>query len=275
MNKTVFITGGQSSTGYGIADFFARQGWDVIISAQKGDEARAAAKKLSEQYGISARGYELDLCDEQQMIEIFKDLDQNGIFIETLVLNAADMALGDDPSKGLDLWTLSKEVFERVLNTNVIGNFTLIRQAALRMREHHHGAVVFLSSNSVYRPNPNREAYIASKGGINALAKSLAVDLGPFGIRVNVIMPGTIKTERWVKMGKNQVSNGELTPLGDISDYEDIAGAAWYLGTDLSKNVTGAELTVDGGISTHIFPAILPELKRMRDSLQEQSKGEL
>ena len=88
MNKTVFITGGQSSTGYGIADFFARQGWDVIISAQKGDEARAAAKKLSEQYGISALGYELDLCQEPQMIEIFNDLDQKGIFVETLVLNA-------------------------------------------------------------------------------------------------------------------------------------------------------------------------------------------
>ena len=272
MNKTVFITGAQSGTGYGIADFFARQGWNVIVSAQNGAEAKAAAKKLEAQYGILSRGYELDLRNEPQRIEIFDDLDRNGIFAEALVLNAADMALGDDPSKGLDLWTLEKDTFERVLATNVIGNFTLVRQAALRMREHHHGAVVFLSSNSVYRPNPNREAYIASKGGINALAKSLAVDLGPFGIRCNVIMPGTIKTERWVKMGKNQISNGELTPLGDISDYEDIAGAAWYFATDLSKNVTGAELTVDGGISTQIFPAILPDLKRLRDSLAEQER---
>ena len=142
------------------------------------------------------------------------------------------------------------------------------------MREHHRGSVVFISSNSVYRPNPNREAYIASKGGINALMKSLAVDLGPYGVRCNVIMPGTIKTERWVKMGKNQVSNGELTPLGDISDYEDIAGAAWYLGTELSKNVTGAELTVDGGMSTQIYPAILPELKKIRDAYNELKEKE-
>ena len=273
MNHTVLITGAQASTGYGIADFFARQGWNVIVSAQNGEEAQAAASKLSSQYGILSRGYELDLRREEQIIEIFRDLDQNGIFVEALVFNAADMALGDDPSKGLDLWALEKEVFERVLATNVIGNFTLVRQAALRMREHRHGSVVFLSSNSVYRPNPNREAYIASKGAINALAKSLAVDLGPFGIRCNVIMPGTIKTERWVSMGKKQISNGELTPLGDISDYEDIAGAAWYFATDLSKNVTGAELTVDGGISTQIYPAILPELKRLRDSITEQEKG--
>ena len=273
MKQTVFVTGGQGGTGFGIADFFARQGWNVIVSAQNGDEALTASEKLSAQYGVLSKGYELDLRNEQQIIDIFRDLDQNGIFVEALVLNAADMALGDDPSKGLDLWTLEKNVFERVLATNVIGNFTLARQAALRMREHHHGSIVFISSNSVYRPNPNREAYIASKGGINALAKSLAIDLGPYGIRCNVIMPGTIKTERWVKMGKKQISNGELTPLGDISDYEDIAGAAWYFATDLSKNVTGAELTVDGGISTQIYPAILPELKRLRDSIAEEQKG--
>ncbi len=275
MNKTVFITGAHRGTGYGIAELFAHQGWDVLISARNGEDACDAAKSLSEKYGIYSKGYGLDLRNEQQMIDIFDDIDKNGIFVETLVLNAADMALEADPSKGIDLWTLSEETFRRVLDTNVIGNFMLARQAAIRMREHHHGSIVFLSSNSVYRPNPNREAYIASKGGINALMKSLAVDLGPFGIRCNVIMPGTIKTERWVKMGKNQVSNGELTPIGDISDFEDIANAAWYFGTDMSKNVTGAELVVDGGMSTQIYPRILPELKKLRDEINEQKNGDM
>ena len=272
MIKAVFITGAQSGTGYGIADYFAREGKNVLISAQSKSEAEAAAKALSEKYGIEAFGYELDLRNERQMIDIFADIDKKGVFVETLVLNAADMALESDPSKGIDLWTLSKETFSRVLETNVIGNFTLARQAALRMREHRHGSIVFISSNSVYRANPNREAYIASKGGINALVKSLAVDLGPFGIRANVIMPGTIKTERWVKMGKKQVSNGEMTLIGDISDYDDIAAAAYYFGTDMSKNVTGAELIVDGGMSAQIYPAILPELKKMRDELIEEGK---
>lgn len=273
MNKAVFITGGQSGTGFGIADFFARQGWNVIVSGQNGVEATAAARRLAKTYGIISTGYELDLRNEQQMIDIFNDIDNSDLFVETLVLNAADMALEADPSKGIDLWTLSTETFQCVLNTNVIGNFNLVRQAALRMREKHHGAIVFISSNSVYRANPNREAYIASKGGINAMMRSLAVDLGPFGIRCNAILPGTIKTERWVSMGKKQISNGELTPIGDISDFEDIAGAAWYLGTDLSKNVTGAELTVDGGMSAQVYPSILPELKKLRDQVEEQRKG--
>ena len=274
MSRTVFVTGAQSGTGYGIADFFARQGYSVVISAQSGAQAKEAAASLAEKYGVCAYGYELDLRDEANIEKVFENMDQRGIYAETLVLNAADMALEADPSKGIDVWSLTSDTFRRVLDTNVIGNFLVARQAAIRMREHGGGAIVFISSNSVYRPNPNREAYIASKGGINALMKSLAVDLGPYGIRCNVIMPGTIKTERWVKMGKNQVSNGELTPIGDISDYEDIAGAAWYLGTELSKNVTGAELTVDGGMSTQIYPAILPELKKIRDAYNELKEKE-
>jgi len=270
MNKTVFITGGYAGTGYGIAELFAREKWDVLISGRRKEALDAAAKRLSKQYGVFSEGYELDLRDEQQILRVFRDIDAAGRFVETLVLNAADMALGDDPAKGLDLWTLPLELFHRVLETNVAGNFAMARQAAFRMREHKTGAIVFVSSNSAYRANPNREAYIASKGGINALVKALAVDLGPSGIRCNAVLPGTIKTDRWVRMGKDQIVNGELTPIGDISDYEDIANAVWYLGTDVSKNVTGTELIVDGGMSCQLYPSILNELKKFRECVEGQ-----
>lgn len=88
------------------------------------------------------------------------------------------------------------------------------------------------------------------------------IDLGPYGIRSNVVLPGTIKTQRWVEMGNKQIVNGELTPIGDISDFEDIANAAWYLGSDQSKNVTGTEVTVDGGMTCQLYPQILNDLKR-------------
>lgn len=94
------------------------------------------------------------------------------------------------------------------------------------------------------------------------MSKAFAIDLGPYGIRSNVVLPGTIKTARWVEMGSKQIVNGTLTPIGDISDFEDIANAAFYLGTDLSKNVTGTEITVDGGMSCQLYPQILNELKR-------------
>ena len=269
MSKTVFVTGGRTGTGYGIAECFARQGWDVLLSAQNECAAAAAASTLSEKYGIYAKDYGLNLRSEEDILRVFADIDASGRFVETLVLNAADMALGSDPSKGWDLWTTPLQDFRRVLEANVVGNFAMARQAALRMREHRPGAIVFVSSNTVYRANLNREAYIASKGGINAMSKALAVDLGPFGIRCNVILPGTIKTDRWVQMGSKQIVNGEITPLGDISDFEDIANAAWYLGTDLSKNVTGAELIIDGGMSCQLYPPMITELKVLRESLRE------
>ena len=172
------------------------------------------------------------------------------------------MGFGTDPAKGMDFFTVPVEEFRGVFETNLVWNFTIVRQAAIRMKEHHKGAIVFISSNTAYRAIPNRSAYSASKGGINAMSRAFAIDLGPFGIRSNVVLPGTIKTQRWVEMGSKQIVNGTLTPIGDISDFDDIANAAWYLGSDDSKNVTGTEITVDGGMSVQLYPQLLNELKR-------------
>ena len=262
MNKTVFITGAHMGTGYGIAERVAKEGWDVVLTSRNGAAAKESAEKLGADYGIAARGYECTIRHAEQVKGIFADLDAAGIAVSTLVLNAADLGFGTDPAKGMDLFTVPIEDFQRVLETNLVWNFMIVRQAALRMREAGYGAIVFLSSNTAYRAIPNRTAYIASKGGILAMVKALAVDLGPYGIRCNAVLPGTIKTERWAAMGKKQIVNGELTPIGDISDFEDIANAVWYFGTEASKNVTGAELTVDGGMSCQLYPQILNELRR-------------
>lgn len=262
MKKAVFVTGAHMGTGYAIAECFAKQGWDVFVTSRNGDKAQEAAKKIADTYGVFAKGYECNIRNEQQVIDIFNDIDATERFVETIVLNAADMGFGNDPAKGLDFFTVDVEEFGRVFETNLVWNFMMIRQAAIRMKEHHKGAIVFISSNTAYRAIPNRAAYCASKGGINAMSKAFAVDLGQYGIRSNVVLPGTIKTERWVSMGSKQIVNGSLTPIGDISDFEDIANAAFYLGTDLSKNVTGAEIHVDGGMSCQLYPQVLNELKR-------------
>ena len=261
--KAVFITGAQSGTGYGIAEFFAKQGYDVFITSLIEEEATNSAQKLSDEYGVFAKGYECNIRNEQQVIDIFNDIDKTGRFVETVILNAANMGFDPkDPAAGQDFWTVSVSDFQEVFETNLVWNFTIIRQAALRMREKGKGSIVFISSNTSYRAIPNRAAYSASKGGINAFAKALAVDLGQYGIRCNVVLPGTIKTERWVQMGNKQIVNGTLTPIGDISDFEDIANACWFFGTDMSKNITGTELIVDGGMSCQLYPQLLNELKR-------------
>ena len=249
MNRAVFVTGGTVGSGLAIARRFAREGYDVFVTSRDGSRAEAAAAAVAAEFGVFARGFALDI-------------DRLDRFVETVVLNSADMGFGTDPAKGMDFFTVPVAEFQRVFETNLVWNFTIVRQAAIRMRAQHKGAIVFISSNTAYRAIPNRSAYSASKGGINAMSRAFAIDLGPYGIRSNVVLPGTIKTARWVQMGSRQIVNGTLTPIGDISDFDDIANAAWYLGSDESKNVTGTELTVDGGMSAQLYPQILNELKR-------------
>lgn len=262
MTKAVFVTGGTVGSGLAIAERFAKEGCAVVITSRSGERAESAAAAVGEKYGVDAVGYALDIRDEQWVKDIFADIDKRGMFVETVCLNSADMGFGNDPAKGMPMFECSIEEFQRVFETNLVWNFMIVRQAALRMKERGKGAIVFISSNTAYRAIPNRIAYSTSKGGINAMSRALAVDLGRYGIRSNVVLPGTIKTERWVGMGNKRIVDGSLTPLGDISDFDDVANAAWYLGSDESKNVTGTEITVDGGMSCQLYPSILNDLKR-------------
>lgn len=258
MKKTVMVTGANPGhTGYAIAERFAKEDYDVVLTCRKEERVREAAEKLEKDYGVHTYGFVLDLRSKEQAEELFEKLDKEKVFVETMCLNSADLALGENPSRGTPFFEVTPEYMEWILQANVVGNFRLVKLAALRMKEHKKGSIVFISSNSAVRPNANRVPYVTSKGGINSMSKGLAVDLGQYGIRSNVIMPGTIKTSRWIKMGDKQISNGTMVPIGDISDFEDIANAAYYLGSDQSKNVTGAEITVDGGMSTQIYPEIL------------------
>lgn len=268
MSRAIFITGGTVGTGLATAERFAQEGYAVFLTSRSGERAERAAQMIRDTYKVLAKGYALDIGQEQRVADIFCDIDKTGYFVETVVLNSADMGFGTDPTIGMDFFTVPTDEFQRVFETNLVWNFMIVRQAALRMRERHKGALVFVSSNTAYRAIPNRSAYCASKGGINAMSRAFAVDLGPYGIRSNVVLPGTIKTERWMQMGSRQIVNGTLTPIGDISDFEDIANAIWYLGSDQSKNVTGTELTVDGGMSCQLYPQLLNTLKR-----QAQEKG--
>lgn len=265
MNKAVFVTGGTVGSGLAIAERFAKEGYGVFITSRSAERAEAAAKSISEKYGARAYGYYLDIRNEQLVKDVFENIDKKGFFVETVCLNSADMGFGKDPSKGMPFFECSIEEFQRVFETNLVWNFMIIRQAAIRMKEQGKGAIVFIGSNTAYRAIPNRIAYSSSKGGINAMSKALAVDLGQYGIRSNVVLPGTIKTERWVDMGEKRIVDGSFTPLGDISDFEDIANAAWYLGSDESKNVTGTEIIVDGGMSCQLYPQILNDLKKQKN----------
>lgn len=251
MNKSVLVTGATVGTGKAIAERFAKEGYDVFICSRSGKNAQQTAEEIAKKYGVYGKGYETSAFEEEEVKRIFADIRANGYLLDTIVLNAANLGIGQDTL------SVDMEDFVGVYKVNVFFNFMMARQAALQMKEKGKGAIVFINSNTAYRAIPFRAAYSSSKGAVLSMSRALAIDFGKYGIRSNCVLPGMIKTERWLNNYndcRNALSN--YTPIGDIAEFEDIANAAWFFGSDESRNATGAELVVDGGNMSQLTPEL-------------------
>lgn len=257
--KAAMITGACINTGVAMVEKFASEGKNVVFTGRSIEKVKACEAQYRAKFpDVVIEGFALDSLDadgnvdEASVKALFGALDEKGIFVETLVLNAADQGLG------MEIFKSSINDFMRVYKTNVVWNFCLVENAALRMKEQGGGSVVFINSNTAYRAIPDRTAYVSSKGGQLGLMRALALDLGKYNIRVNAVLPGMIRTDRTEKRPEFYASLPSMfTPLGDIAYGSDIADAAWYFAA-LARNTTGAELVVDGGNTIQLYP-IIPE----------------
>ena len=255
MKKCLVVTGGSDGTGFAIAERFAKEGYDVFISGRTFEKIEESAKLLTEKYGISATAYQTAEFNQKRVKEIFDDIKARGYLLDTLVLNAANLGIGQESM------SVNIDDFMGVYNINIAFNFLMCREAAKQMREKGGGAIVFIGSNSAVRVTENRCAYCSSKAAIIEMSKSFAVYWGKYGIRSNCVLPGMIKTERWQKNENNiKYCLPNYTPIRDIAEFEDIANAAWFLGSEQSRNTTGTELVVDGGMLSQLTPNINREL---------------
>lgn len=247
--KLVMVTGAASGTGLAIAHRFARAGWGVCVTSRSAERAQQAARTIAETYGVPALGNFLAPGDEAAVRAAFDAVAEAGYTVDALVLCAADLGIGQDTMQ------VPLADFRAVLETNLVWNFSLCRCAAAQMKAAGGGSIVLIGSNTSRRAIPNRAAYIASKGGMTALAKALAIDWGNLGIRVNIIQSGSIKTERWFAQTEawRQVRR-DRAPIGDIAAFEDIAEAAFFLSGEAARVITGAELVVDGGVDAQFVP---------------------
>ena len=258
--KTALVTGACVNTGVAIVEKLAKEGYNVVFTGRNAESVKEKEAYYKQKFpDAEILGYAIDsllderTVDEESVEKLFASLDERGIFVETLVLNAADQGLG-------------QKIFEnpltdlmKVLNTNVVWNYCLSEMAAKRMKEKGGGNIVFINSNTAYRAIPDRIAYVASKGGQLGLMRALALDLGKYNIRVNAVLPGMIKTDRWVKNPDfYKTVPSRYTPLGDVAVGEDVADAVYYFAA-LARNTTGAELVVDGGNTIQLYPIIPKE----------------
>jgi NAD(P)-dependent dehydrogenase (short-subunit alcohol dehydrogenase family) len=240
--RCVLVTGAASGTGLGIARKFASEGWAVFLTSREEQKAGKAAEEIAGTFPVPVFGLALSPDDEDGVARMFRHIEKTGHKLDAAVLNAANLGFAMDPLEvDIGKWA-------EVIRTNIVWNFAICRCAALQMKDRG-GSLVLVGSNTSRRAIKGRSAYIASKGGIHSLAKALAVDLGSYGIRVNTLMPGPIKTERWDSLPPS-LKERKLAraPLGRIATYEDIANGAFFLASDLSADMTGAEIVIDGGL---------------------------
>ena len=260
MKKYTLITGACINTGVAIVEKFAKEGKNVIFTGRNEENVRLAEERYKFSFpNVQVKGYVIDALagngsvNEETVTEMFADLDRQEMFVENIVLNAADQGLN------MKIFENPLTDFIRVINTNVCWNYCLIEHAAKRMKYNGGGSIIFINSNTAYRAIPDRIAYETSKGGQLGMMRGLALDLGKYNIRVNAVLPGMIKTDRWDKNPEFYKSvPSRYTPLGDVAVGDDIADAVWYFAA-CARNTTGAELVVDGGNTIQLYPIIPKE----------------
>ena len=245
--KIAIITGSSRGIGRASALALAEHGAKVVISSRKQDACDAVAAEINARYGEgTAIAVAASISDKAALQHLVDATRQTLGRIDVLVCNAASNPYYG-PQEGI-----SDEQFRKVLDNNIVSNHWLISMVAPEMRERGEGSIVIVSSIGGLRGSAVIGAYCISKAADMQLARNLAVEYGPHGVRVNCIAPGLIKTDfaraLWEDSERQRAAN-ESVPLRRIGEPEEIAGAVVYLASPASAFMTGQTMVIDGGVT--------------------------
>jgi 3alpha(or 20beta)-hydroxysteroid dehydrogenase len=242
--KVALVTGAARGIGAATARRFVAEGARVLLTDRRGDEGEALAAELEAARPGSACFHALDVTDEANWNEVVARAEADWGGLDVLVNNAGTIRV--KPLTETDL-----ETFRKVLDTNLIGAFLGIRAVVPSMTNRGGGSIVNFSSVQGLEGRENMTAYAASKFGVRGLSKSAAIELGPKGIRVNVVVPGPTKTKMTERKGWTDAQYDAAYggyPLGRMAEAREIAEVVVFLASDESSFCTGADYVVDGGV---------------------------
>ena len=248
--KVVLVTGTSRNTGVGIAALFIREGAFVFVCSSSPESTAKGARQLRDRGLTNFVEAPADISDPESVDKLFQFIQEKTGRLDILVNNACNQGIG--PA----FEDIPYDFFKKVILTNLCGTFYVSQQAArMMLRQESRGVIVNLGSNVSMRAIRNRTAYVSSKGGVDALTRSMAVDLGPKGIRVNEVAPGYIYTDRWDALDEGTRTRRRMNcPLRQEATADDIAQTVAFLASDASRNICGERIVVDAGCSAQHMP---------------------
>lgn len=242
ISKTAIVTGGASGLGLSITKKLVANGIKTVIIGRNEKKLQEAKKLLGE----CCTPYQFDLTHLTDIPSLVTQIKKESDTIDILINNA-----GIHLKK--TLLEVTDEEFQQVIMTNLNAVFSISREVGKIMKKQKSGNIIHISSMAAQYGIPQVIAYTAAKSGIEGMTRAMAVELSPYGIRVNCIAPGFITTE----MSNGAMNNDpqrkqkalSRTPMGKFGCPEDIADAVYFLVSGAAKYITGIVLPVDGGNS--------------------------
>ncbi|MEM9739529.1 MAG: SDR family NAD(P)-dependent oxidoreductase [Pseudomonadota bacterium] len=247
--KTVLVTGGNRGIGLGMAEAMAASNANLAIWGRKADANAAAVETLSKLGTGDVRSWQVDVADEQAVVDATTDVISSMGRIDSCFANAG---VGFGAPSFSEMTT---EIWRKNMSVNLEGAFWTLRESVKHMVERAKagdpgGSVVGVASLAGVEGAARNQAYSATKGGLPAMIRSIAVEHGRYGIRANSILPGWIATDMTSMAQASDTFTAKVisrVPIRRWGEPEDFGGMAVYLASDASKYHSGTTLIIDGG----------------------------
>lgn len=258
-SKVVLVTGGSRNTGLEIVDLFLREGARVFFCGTSESSVAAGSSELAKRGLKDFRGVVCNVAKREDVEAFYDVVEREAGRLDIVVSNAADLGLGHGSTREMKLESLMG-----TLAVNLGGTFNVVQSAVNRFfmkqerdpRTNQRGVVVCVGSNTAQHVSRGRLAYCSSKGGLESMVRCFATDLGPDGIRINLIAPGYIWTPRWNSLSEEvQAIRRSNTLTGHEADGHDIAEGVAFLASDGARGMQGTVMTMDSGVTVPLVPA--------------------
>jgi 3-oxoacyl-[acyl-carrier protein] reductase len=242
-DRVALVTGGSRGIGRAAVECFVKLGANVIVNYVRDEKAASSVANEAEASGVGALAVQADVSDPAQAQRLVDATLQRFGRVDFLVCNAGIW-------EGSAIDEMAEEVWDRTIDLNLKGTWAACHAAVPQMKRQDFGRIVIVSSTAGQRGEANVSNYAASKGGQISFTKSLAAELGPFGINVNSVAPGWVDTDMcadvFAEPGyRESIENG--IPVGRVATPEDVAWPIVFLCTQWARHINGEILNVNGG----------------------------